>query len=489
VAHTVLVHADGSIVAVGGGDLQRAADRVVGLGGRTVTAGLWDSHLHWLGLAEDERRLKLSDVARLEDLLSRVAGAVASRAPGTLLVGAGWNQNRWDGQLPDRRWLDRVAPANPVVLWARDLHVVAANSAALRLAFGDRVPDDPPGGRYDRDGGTLTGIARERAAEELGSRLPPPSMEDLQRALPAVRARLSALGLVGATGMDPGRFAESVRREVERGAFRTQLFLTDDGPGGAGPVADGPFFRVVGRKRFIDGALGSRTAAMRDPYTDTGGTGIWRTPPATVGRELARAGNGGAAALAVHAIGDAAVSQALEGLAPVPRARSGVWHRVEHAQIMTDADVARFATLGVAASMQPVHLLEDRRAMARAWADRTDRAFPTAWLHQAGVLVILGSDAPVETPDPVLGMMAAVWRSRAGEEPWVPAQALGPWQALWGYTARPAAVDRRRGGVIRPGRWADFTVFDRDPIEALMRREPFSVVGTVVAGRFVHRTF
>ena len=488
-ATTVLTDADGRICAVGGDELADGADRVERLGGRFGSAGLWDSHLHWMGLAEQASRLDVTAVGSLADLYAKVAEAAAALPPGEVLVGAGWNQNRWGGGWPDRAGLDRAARGRPVVLWARDHHGLVASSAALEMAWGGADPVDPPGGRYERCQGQLTGLVRETAANDLAARLPSLPIGALQAQLPAIAERLSRLGLVGATGMEPGRWLSPLEAFLtERQAFRTQVFVTDGEAGFTSPPA--PWFRVVGAKRFADGALGTRTAALSAPYADGTGSGVWRIAPDELAAVVARAAAEGRGAVAVHAIGDAAAAAVLRHLAALPRTHSGVAHRLEHAQLMDPEAVAQMGRAeGLVASVQPVHLLEDRAAMDQAWPDRAGWSFPHASLARAGVPLLLGSDAPIETPDPVVGMQAAVWRARDGEVPWQPQEALTPWQALDGYTRHPAAADQRQGGRLAAGGWADFTLYDRDPIQALAHRQPFAVVGTVVAGRWVHRAF
>ncbi len=488
-ATTVLTDPGGRIVAVGDDGLCASAAHVESLGGRVASAGLWDSHLHWLALAEQASQLDLTGATSLRDLYQRVQVASAVLPPDQVLMGAGWNQNRWGGEWPDRTGLDHVAPGRPVVLWARDHHGLVANSVAFSRLWPDGEPVDPPGGRYERRHGALTGIVRETAANELAGRLPAMPVEALLERLPALVERLLRFGLVGATGMEPERVCGALEAHLRQTqTFRSQVFLTDDEPGWTSPSS--PWFRVVGAKRFLDGALGTRTAAVARPYADGSGEGVWRIARDRVPGELAEAAADGAAAVAVHAIGDAAVAAALDAFAHLPVARSGVAHRVEHAQLMDPASVARMGHIpGIVASMQPVHLLDDRWAMQEAWPDRLEWSFPLASLAAAGVPVLLGSDAPIETPDPAVGMQAAVWRARAGEPAWQPQEAVTPWQALGGYTSAAAAADQRIGGVLAVGRWADFTVYDRDPLEALAHREPFSTVGTVVGGRWAYRAF
>ncbi len=488
-ATTVLTDPEGRIVAVGDEGLTASAAHVESLGDRVASAGLWDSHLHWLGLAQETSHLDLTRASSLRDLYQRVQAASAQLPPDHVLMGAGWNQNRWGGEWPDRAGLDRAAPGRSVVLWARDHHGLVASSATFRRLWPAGEPVDPPGGGFERRGGVLTGIVRETAANELAARLPVIPRETFAAALPALVQRLLQMGLVGAAGMEPGRVRGALEAQLlHHQTFRGQVFLTDGEPGWTSPPS--AWFRVVGAKRFLDGALGTRTAAVAAPYADGSGDGVWRIARDRVATLLAEAADDGAAALAVHAIGDAAVAAALDALARIPTARSGVAHRVEHAQLMDPAAVARMARLpGVVASMQPVHLLEDRWAMDKAWPDRRAWSFPLASLAAVGVPLLLGSDAPIETADPVVGMQAAVWRARAGEPAWEAQEAVTPWQALDGYTRAPAAADQRAGGVLAPGHWADFTVYDRDPLTALAHREPVAVVGTVVAGRWAYRAF
>jgi predicted amidohydrolase YtcJ len=492
-ATTVITEGE-RIVAVGGAELLDGlppGTRVERLGGRTVTAGLWDSHVHLGAMAEAAGELDLSG-AGWETVLQRVAERAAAAPAGAWIRGRGWNQNGWGGPEPHRRHLDRVAPRHPVALWARDHHVLWLNSTALAALEVSATVPASLAALVDRDADGPTGVVREQAAARLAMKMggPRPRPADLQ----AVFAHLTRLGLVGATAMEAPETLEVLARVPEALPFRVVAFLMDGegaGDDSARPArlraatAEAPaWVTIKGWKFFMDGALGMRTAWLSAPYADVGHQGVARLDRESL---LAAASPlwAGGWSVAVHAIGDAAVHEALAALGQAPAPGLA---RIEHAQLVLPGDLVRFSAARVTASMQAVHLLEDRRAAERAWGARARWAFPCRSLIKRGVPVTLGSDAPVETADPVRGMEAAVWRARRSEPSWYPEEGLSPWEALRAYTAVPAMVDGRPMGSIAPGYLADFTVFDQDPLMALARREPPSVTGTVRGGQFVYRS-
>jgi predicted amidohydrolase YtcJ len=434
-------------------------------------------------------------------MLTRVAAARPQF--GEWVVGAGWNHNRWGGRLPRRQDLDPVLGDRPAYLAAHGEHIALVNTAALR-----RVgwwPEPPARWRHgvDRDAEGPTGIVREDAAGVVAACIPDLSPDEWRRGLDRAAQALAAAGLVGATTMcraNAARLGRVAAWHRGHGGLRLQVFAADPEPGGRAASsrvmaaaqgflagADPAWMRLTGRKLWLDGMLGSRTAWMVEPYGDDPGVGIRLWDDDALADELSwLAGHGWSAAL--HAIGDAAVAQALRVLAAAGWQTGAAVPRLEHAQTIRPEDVPAFSRLGIAASMQPVHLLQDRWAASSALGPRVAWTFALRTLRAAGAAIVLGSDAPVETPDVVVGLTAAVRRARAGEDPWHPEQALTPEEALAGYTRVPAALDRRIGGAVAPGAPADFTVFDRDPRTALRRGEPFRVRGTIVAGRWVHRT-
>ena len=500
---TTVVTDGGFIRAVGGAELLDGAspgDGIERLDGFVVTPGLWDSHLHLEEMARRHLQVDLEGLDTLEEVVERV-GHVRPQV-GDWVLGAGWNHNRWGGRLLHRRDLDGLG-RRPVLLDAHGEHIACVNTEALRRVGWWPHPPSHLRELVDVDREGPTGILREAAAGAFRALVPDVPPEEWRRGADRAAAELTAMGLVGATDMcrltDRG-FLPLAAWNHERHALRLHLFVADppdvhlssEELMGRAEAAlcggDGWWTRLLGRKLWLDGMLGSRTAWMLDPYEDDPGRGIPFWSDDVLDDDVSWLGAHGWSA-ALHAIGDAAVRQALGVLERTTAAPAAAIRRVEHAQIIHPEDIARFRRVAAAASMQPVHILQDRLAAPAALADRSRRAFPLRVLLDSGTPVALGSDAPVETPDPVIGMWSAVWRSAPGEEPWHPEQALTPEEALVASTRTPAALDHRPGGRIAPGLLADFTLFDRDPLDALRRREPFRVMATVRDGAFVHRSF
>jgi hypothetical protein len=428
--------------------------------GSVATPSITDAHLHLAlaALAADQPDLSGLDLAGVATALAAVDRQRRARGDReSWLLGHGWSFERL-GSRPSAALLDRAADGRPVALWAHDHHSRWVSSRAVALANLADQPD-PPGGRIDRDAdGRPTGILFERAAGLVDAAIPTPDGETVSAAVIAYAAELARLGVTavhdpGGVAPDPamiggptlyrslalaGRLPlrvmacireEQLGRAIEMGfrTGRTEAALSAAGGPASGRYLDGWL------KLFSDGALGSRTAALLEPYErgDPAGPppGGPRGLPLHESDELAAlAGRAAQAGIAsqIHAIGDAAVRTVLGVLADVPHV-AGAWHRVEHAQLVHPDDVARFAALGVAASVQPCHLLSDASAVRVAWGARSGHAFPLADLDRAGVLLPLGTDAPVEVPDPWRGLAAAVTRRDAA---WPDDAALHPEQAL-----------------------------------------------------------
>ncbi len=351
-----------------------------------------------------------------------------------------------------------------------DGHVAWVNTAALEAAgIGPDTPD-PPGGKILRDPeGTPTGILLERAVDLVSRRVPPPDLEARVEALRRAQALAHRLGLTGIQTLDGPDSLEAFQVLHERGELRLRTVhgltwsrrraLLELGlRSGLGDR----WLRLGPVKLFLDGTLGSRTAWLLAPYQDRPGErGIQVTDP-----EEAREGIRSLAAqgwdIAVHAIGDGAVRAALDAFAALPAAvRRARRLRVEHVQLVDPADLPRFAALGVIASVQPIHLPSDRPAAEAAWGERCAHAYPYGALAREGALLALGSDAPVETLDPLAGLRAAVDR-----QGWYPEQALTLPQALSGYTEGAARAGGVEGwaGSLEIGKVADLTVLTVDPL-------------------------
>ena len=490
VAGAVLVE-DGVIAAVLDDDAAVAGATRVDLRGRCVLPGFTDAHVHLPTWALTRRELRLEDARSAAEVARRVEEAVAAAAPGAWVRGFGWTQEGWaDPAPPSREQLDAVSGDVPVALLAHDWHSLWVNSVALARAGGDL---EAPGGVVERDaGGAPTGILREAAAWRFRDRhagASPAELRDAMRAaLPAVAAEgVTAIhdkdGVVGALEIyealrDEGaltlRVWQSLPPERLEGLVETGV-RSGDGD---------DRLRIGYLKAYLDGTLGSRTARLLD------GSGVAVTSPEAFTELVARAARAGFP-VAVHAIGDRAVRDALDAF----EAGAGEWRprglrpRIEHAQCVHAADLPRFAALGVAASVQPSMATTDRDVAERLWADRLEGAYAYRSLHAAGARLAFGSDAPVEPLSPLEGVRAAVLRTLDERPPWREHEALDPATALAAATCEPAWLEgaEHRRGRLRPGMAADLVVLSADPLAGPDALAAAEVEATMVGGKWVHR--
>ena len=472
----------GEIVAVGGEEILDGLGRGdrQDMRGQAILPGFTDSHLHLKAYALSLQKIDC-ETPTLEECLRRVAQRAAQTPPGEWILGHGWNQNTW-GNWPLAADLDRVAPAHPVYLTAKSLHAAWANSAALKAAGIDERSPDPKEGKIQRDpSGSPTGILLEAAAEPLNHLVPEPSPQALVEAMQHAQHVLWSYGLTAVHDFD--RRDSFVALQTLHAQGRLRMRVTKSIPVdlleqafdlGLGTGFGDDWLRIGSVKVFMDGALGPRTASMFQPYAgEPGNWGILNHDAEhllELGRRAADAG----LSLAVHAIGDRANHEALEALEHLrhyeaerglPRLR----HRIEHVQLLHPQDAARLAQLDVIASMQPLHATSDMHMASRYWGARTTLAY--AWKTQlaAGARLAFGSDAPVESPNPFLGLHAAVTRRRAdgdpGPEGWIPDQRLDLQRAIEGFTtgAAYAANVEGRQGRLAPGCFADLIVLEEDP--------------------------
>jgi hypothetical protein len=510
-------------IAIGGGRILGAGLRadVVGLTGpRTrhlelapsvvAIPGLTDAHLHLANAAISADQVDLEPEPTLEAGLRRIAAA-ADRLPDpdSWLLGHGWESDRWGG-WPTADDLERVAAGRRIAMWAHDHHSLWASRAALEAAGVGAGTPDPSGGAIRRDpGGRPTGILHEAAARLVADLPPPPTADELVTAIPAIGRELVALGVVAVH--DPGSLVPDPT--LER-AYAAYARLAD---GGGLPVRVHVCFRQeaipiaierghrsgaqVGRdpdgrarvgwqKLFADGSLGSRTAAMLEPFTfeperplEPGyERGIWITQPDRLTELTERAARGGIVTQ-IHAIGDAALRAALDALEPwVGQGR--LRPRVEHVQLVDPADLPRFARLGIAASVQPVHLRSDAAQARHLWGDRAERSgYPWRSLADSGALLPFGTDAPVESIDPWPGLAMAVLRADPGWpasiQPFGPGEALDLARALRAACVDgPLSAGESDRGRLVAGQRADLVVL---PAEALS--EPIEVGGPLATVR------
>jgi predicted amidohydrolase YtcJ len=460
---------DGRILDVGA-EARAAAGRtaeVVRLSGRALP-GLIDAHVHLEGLADRYLTLDLAGAVSLEETLARIERWAERLPHDGWVIGSGWYNDLWPKPaFPTARHLDVAAGGRPVFLWRKDGHSAWVSSAAVRLAGIDKATPDPAGGVIDHDGhGRPTGILRETAMQLVSGILPHATDSDFDSAMAQALKALAELGVTSVHSMDSARGFASLQRlhAANRMPVRVtyNLPLADLHHAERMGVRSGwgdQWLRIWGVKAFLDGSLGSRTAEMLD------GSGTARLSQADVVDMIDRCARA-ELNVCLHAIGDGAVRRALDALAR----RRDAWRywrpRIEHAQCVDPQDMPRFARIGVIASMQPIHAVADRELADKYWSKVTAHSYAWGALEQAGARLAFGSDAPVETADPILGLDAATgWRRRAS---WHPELAVSRAKALRAYTTSAAyAVGmERQVGTLRLGKLCDITVVEEGRVTA-----------------------
>ncbi len=489
-ARALAIAGDRVAGAVGTHERALASPDRVDLGGRCVLPGFTDSHVHFPQWALAQRQVRLEGARTLEEAVDRVAQSARKATPGRWLRGTGWRNAEWSPPVePSRDALDPVTGDLPVALMAKDGHSLWLNSAALARANGDLTVR---GGVVEvDDNGEPTGILREESAWRFRERwVETPKEEWLEamregialassRGVTAVHDKDGALGALGffQTLRDESALSLRVWQSLPHERYEELEEL------GIRAGFGDDLLRIGYLKVFMDGTLGSQTARLLD------GSGVEITSGAELAEIIVRSACTGFP-VAVHAIGDLANREALDAF----EATQEVWrplglrHRIEHAQLLADDDLPRFAALGVAASIQLSHAPSDRDVADRFWAGETDRAYPFRSLVESGALVVNGSDAPIEELDPLLGIRAGVLRTLDEREPWHPEQGLTIEQALVATTVGPAWLsgEERARGKLLPGYLADLIVLDRDPITCpLEELREIRVVATMLGGRWV----
>ena len=448
--------AGGAVIAAGSPAEMRAlagpGAEVLDAGAGTVLPGFRDAHLHLLALGRQAARIDLHGLG-LEGVRAAVAERAASLPPGAWIEGAGWSVDSL-GRTPDAADLAGLSGGRPVLLLSHDFHSALASVEAMGILGMMPGAETLLPGEFERDAaGAPTGLLREaQVFAAAGVASAHATEEDDRRAVERACASLLARGITAADDMDGGRSLRACRALDRAGRLPIRVRAALRPPDLAGHAAeDGHRLRVHGLKLFLDGALGSRTAWMLDPYDDApGSTGLRTLDPEEIDGLVRRAADLGLPGF-VHAIGDAAVRAALDALAKAP----GLPHRVEHAQCVHPDDVGRFRALGIAASMQPAHMATDIPVADRAWGSRGARAFPLRSLLDAGAEVLLGSDAPVEPAEPLRWIHAASERRRPDGSPgggWWPAERV----------TREEALARAVAGPLVPGAPADLVGYGED---------------------------
>jgi predicted amidohydrolase YtcJ len=481
---------------------RRGGTEAVDLRGACAIPGLTDAHLHFEWFSLGLRRVDV-ETSTLAAAVDRVAEAAARAPAGGWLLGFGWNHNAWGGRFPTAADLDRVAADRPVFLAAKSGHAAWVNTVGLERAGITAATPDPANGVIVRDpAGRPTGILLEEALELVRAVIPAPTLDELTTAMTEALPVAHRAGLTGVHDFDESLALQAYQVLRGRGELTLRILksipaaLLDEAIAvGLRSGLGDDWLRIGHVKMFSDGALGPGTAWMFEGYEeDPGNTGIVATEVETLRTAVRRATAAGLAC-AIHAIGDRANHEVLNIFAEVrPNPTVRPRNRIEHVQLLRPADQGRLASLGVVASMQPLHATSDMLMAERGWGRRCAGAY--AWRTQLrhGAVLACGSDCPVEPIAPLLGIHAAVTRRRAdgspGPDGWYPEQRLTVAEAVAGFTWGPAyaAGLEDRLGSLEPGKLADVTILDQD-IYAI---EPMTilstnVIGTVVGGRFVWR--
>jgi predicted amidohydrolase YtcJ len=449
--------------------------------GKTMLPGLIDAHGHVMGLGFQAITLDLSDTTSLDEAKAKITAYVAANPNHKWIIGRGWNQEVWKlGRFPNAADLDAVVADRPVWLERADGHAGWANSAAMAAAGVTDKSVSPPGGRIEKTGTKPNGVFVDGATSLIDKVVPAPLPRDRDAALAKAQDILIGFGITAIADMGSSIDDwNTYRRAGDAGALKVRVIsyaagldplLTIAGSAPT-PWLYNDKLRMVGVKLYLDGALGSRGAYLKSPYADKPGErGLSFVTAAKLGNMMSRAAFDHFQ-VAMHAIGDAANAQALDVIEELSQTYGGDrrW-RIEHAQIVDPADIARFAKNGVIASMQPVHQTSDRTmAEARLGPARLNGAYAWQSILNAGGKLAFGSDVPVESPDPFAGLAAAITREDARGEP------FGGWQAqervtreaaLAGFTtgAAYAGFAEDKIGRLAPGLQADFILLDRDPL-------------------------
>ena len=500
VSADALVARDGRVAAIGAlTDLGRdhADAEPVDLHGGLMTPGWSDSHVHFTWWAIQTDQIDLRDAPTLDAALVEIE-AYARRLPaGAWLIGGRFDKNRW-GRWPTAAELDRATAGHPAALRSRDGHARWLNTAALRAAKIERATEDPVGGAIERDAsGAPTGILKENANRLADAVVPPPTVDESVAAIERGQREAHRRGITAIEDLEHAAAFSAFQRTRDRGELRLRVAMGIPHGSLDAALALGlrtglgdAWLRVGHLKIFTDGALGSQTAALEEPYEGSSDRGLLTIEPDRLNADVARAAEAGIA-VAIHAIGDRAVHAALDAIEPTRAAHPELRQRVEHAQLLRREDIPRFGALGVVASMQPIHATSDRDLVDRYWgAERALRAYPWRQILDHGGRLAFGSDAPVEPIDPLLGLHAAVARQRPGDaDRWHAEQALGLTEALAGYTSGAAyamGAERERG-TLGVGMRCDATVVERDlALTAVDEWPALRVTGTIVGGELVY---
>jgi len=480
------------LIAVGtNADIRRLASTVtpIDAGGRLVLPGFIDAHVHFLEGGLRLASVQLRDARSRDEFVNRIRAFAATVPAGTWITGGDWDHSLWGGELPSRDWIDPVTPNHPVWINRLDGHMNLANSAALKAAGVTRATSDVAGGEIVRRAdGEPTGLLKDNALALVDKVAPPPSPEMRRRAVTAAMRYVAERGVTTVHDMSTSAAWDDMALYADMrkaNALQTRIYsvvplaqwerLRDVVARGEYGGADGrgdEWLRVGGLKGFVDGSLGSHTAAFNEPFTDMpNDRGLLVNTPADLYRWISGADKAGLHVM-VHAIGDRAnrlLLDTFERVATENGARDRRF-RIEHAQHLAPSDIPRFVALNVIASMQPYHAIDDGRWAEKYIGDRIKTTYAFRSLLDARATIAFGSDWFVAPPTPLEGIYAAVTRRTLDGKNttgWVPQQKITVEEAVRAYTANAAyaSFDESRKGILSKGWLADFVMLDRNIFE------------------------
>jgi len=510
------------ILAVGARDeivkLKGPETKIVDLDGHFVMPGFNDAHMHLASAGLEKMNVDLVGAKTLDEFRERLRAKVEAAGPADWVVGEGWDETLWPVKVLPTRWdLDEVSDKHPVYLERVDGHIGVANTRALQLASVTVASRDPEGGKIDRDdAGTPNGILRETAREAMHAVIPKPTHDKRRQAIEMALADLASHGITSAqdnSQWEDFQVYEELEHEGKLTARISEWLPFDDSIAdlnrkrSSHPASDNMLHTGM-LKGFMDGSLGSKTAALLEPYSDDPkNTGLPQYEAAKLNamtKERVLAGY----QIGFHAIGDKGVQLALDAFAEAEKAaketkvkaadggnvnvnNNDYRLRIEHAQVTTAQQILRFKDLKVIASMQPSHLLTDMNwAESRLGPKRAEHSYAWAEFLRRGVVLAFGTDYPVEPVTPFRGLYSAVTRmSEDGKKSYYPAQKLNIEQAIAAYTAGAAFAEfaEKQKGKLEAGMLADFVVLDQDITAALPPKIPDTkVLRTVVGGKTVY---
>jgi predicted amidohydrolase YtcJ len=504
------------ILAVGARDeimkLKGPETKVIDLEGRFVMPGFNDAHMHLASAGLEKMNVNLVGAKTLDEFRDRLRAKVEAAGPGEWVVGEGWDETLWPVKVLPTRWdLDEVSGKHPVYLQRVDGHIGVANTRALQLASITVASRDPEGGKIDRDdAGTPNGILREKAQDAVRAVIPKPTHEKRRQAIELALADLASHGITSAqdnSQWEDFQIYEELEHEGKLTARISEWLTFDDSiedlnsKRNSHPASDNMLHTGM-LKGFMDGSLGSKTAALLEPYVDDPkNSGLPQYDGAKLNamtRERVLAGY----QIGLHAIGDKGIQMALDAFAEAEKAAkegkvkaadggADFRLRIEHAQVTTPQQILRFKELKVIASMQPNHLLTDMNwAESRLGPKRAEHSYAWAEFLRRGVVLAFGTDYPVEPVTPFRGVYAALTRmSEDGKKSYYPGQKLNIEQAIAAYTTGAAYAEfaEKQKGKLEPGMLADFTVLDQDITAALPPKIlETKVLRTVVGGKTVY---